>query len=487
MHAVARPAIVILHGSNGSGATMRALADAVPDVDTYTPNMLAHGGRPVPERITIEDLANDIIAYMDEQHLARAYVFGYSSGACLALYLARHFPQRFNGVCTLAAKYVFDGNTVAHWTHLTDPERLGRPGNKRAVELTETHKPQDWVAVTNSNRRLFEEYGRNPPLDEDDLRAIKIPALLISSDNDQLVPLAETTALGKLIPDTRVVVYKGHAHPFSIVPIAAMGNVITKWIAQIEARTALDRSLSGMSQTRKPPIVILHGAQGTGAIMKPLADELRDCAEAFTPNMLGHGGREVPESLSIEALAADVLAQMDTAGLRRAYLFGFSSGGLVALYLARHFAERFYGVCTVAAKYVFDQRTVSHWTYMISFERLERPGSKRPQELAKDHAPQDWKKVVSMNRDMFLEFGKKAPLTELDLQAISIPALLFSSNEDQIVPLEETVALGKLIPNSKSVLFHGQCHPFHVVPVPVVAKAICNWISDVEKTIAVSV
>ncbi len=237
-----------------------------------------------------------------------------------------------------------------------------------------------------------------------------------------------------------------------------------------------------MSQARKPPIVILHGAQGTGAIMKPLADELGECAEAFTPNMLGHGGREVPEVLTLESLAADVIAQMDAAGLQRAYLFGFSSGGILALYLARHFAERFHGVCALAAKYVFDARTVSHWTYMISFERLERPGSKRPEELARDHAPQDWKKVVSMNRAMFVEFGKKPPLSDLDLQAITIPALLFSSNEDQIVPLEETLALGRLIPNSKSVIFHGQCHPFHVVPVPAVAKAICNWISDVETT-----
>lgn len=225
---------------------MRALADAVqPDVDAYTPNMIAHGGRPVPKYITIEDLANDIIAYMDGQHLSHAYVFGYSSGACLALYLARHFSQRFDGVCTLAAKYVFDPMTVAHWMYLTNPERLGRPGNKRAAELKETHAPQDWVAVTNSNRRLFEEYGCNPPLRETDLRAIQIPALLISTDKDQLVPLAETQALGKLISDSRVVVFPGQAHPFSSVPLAAMGRAICDWIAEIERRAATEQRSTG--------------------------------------------------------------------------------------------------------------------------------------------------------------------------------------------------------------------------------------------------
>ncbi|HLI94685.1 MAG TPA: alpha/beta hydrolase, partial [Candidatus Baltobacteraceae bacterium] len=366
-----RPSIVILHGSNGSGATMRALADAVQtEVNAYTPNMLAHGGRDVPERVTIEDLANDIIAYMDGQHLAHAYVFGYSSGACLALYLARHFPQRFDGVCTLAAKYVFDEKTVAHWTHLTDPERLGRPGNKRAAELTETHAPQDWVAVTSSNRRLFEDYGRNPPLSEDDLRAIKIPALLFSSDNDQLVPLAETTALGEFIADSRVVIFKGQAHPFSLVPIPAMGNVITKWIAQIEARGALDRELSAVSWTLRPPLVVLHGANGSGASMQPLTDQLEAHTEIFAPDLIGQGGRPLPERLTIEEMASDVIAQMDARGIRQTYLFGYSSGGYLALYLARHYPERFIAVSALAVKYVFDARTVAHWTHLADPKRI---------------------------------------------------------------------------------------------------------------------
>ena len=225
---------------------MRALVDAVrAEVDAYTPNMLAHGGRPVPKHITIEDLATDIIAYMDEQHLSHAYVFGYSSGACLALYLARHFPERFDGVCTLAAKYVFDPKTVAHWMYLTNPERLGRPGNKRAAELAETHAPQDWVEVTNSNRRLFEEYGLNPPLLEKDLRAIPIPALLFSSDKDQLVPLSETLALGKLIADSRVVTFAGQAHPLSIVPLTTMARTMCDWISEIEDRGAVKRRSTG--------------------------------------------------------------------------------------------------------------------------------------------------------------------------------------------------------------------------------------------------
>ena len=233
-----RPAVVLLHGANASGSIMRPLADALrPHVEVFAPDLLGHGGRPVPERLTIEALAADVLVYLDSNKVNRTFVFGFSSGGSLALYLARHFPQRVIGVATLAAKYVFDKRTIAHWTHLTDPERLGRPGNKRAQELTETHQPQNWIDVTNNNRRMFEEFGRKPPLSEADLRAITVPAILFSSDQDQIVPLEEVLALGKLIPDARTVIFRGQCHPFSVVPFAAMSIAIRNWMDDVLSRS----------------------------------------------------------------------------------------------------------------------------------------------------------------------------------------------------------------------------------------------------------
>ena len=79
------------------------------------------------------------------RNLERTYLFGYSSGGYLALYLARHYPERFIAVSGLAVKYVFDARTVAHWTHLADPERLQTRNPGRVEELIRTHHPQDWL------------------------------------------------------------------------------------------------------------------------------------------------------------------------------------------------------------------------------------------------------------------------------------------------------------------------------------------------------
>ena len=230
------PILVMLHGANGSGETLLPLADALrPFAQVEAPNLIGHGGRPVPERLSVPELADDVVAYLDRRQIARAFVFGYSFGGYLALYLARHFPQRLSGICLLAVKHVLDAQTVQRWTNLADPERLRRPGNPRPAELSRTHYPQDWAAITTINRHLFEELGTNPALTEADLRSLALPALIVSSDQDQLVPLPETLALGKLIQGSRVGIFGGQAHPLLACPIPALANTIGTWLGEVEA------------------------------------------------------------------------------------------------------------------------------------------------------------------------------------------------------------------------------------------------------------
>ncbi len=234
MSAPGRARVIVLHGALGAAASMRPLVGALqPHADVRALDMLGHAGRPVPRRLSVKDLAEDAIAQAGEQSDSPAFIFGYSAGACVALYLARYFARHFAGVCTLAAKYVFDRRTIAHWTYLTDPERLKRPELKRAPVLADLHRPQDWVAVALANRRMFQEWERRPPLTPDELRGISLPALMFCSDDDQLVSADEARALGALVPKSRVVFFRGQSHPLDVVPVAAIAKAIADWIGAI--------------------------------------------------------------------------------------------------------------------------------------------------------------------------------------------------------------------------------------------------------------
>ena len=83
------PTLVMLHGSNGSGETLLPLADLLrPHARIETPNLIGHGGRSVPERFSVRDFAEDVVAYLDAQKLARAYC----SATALAAISPLHCP-----------------------------------------------------------------------------------------------------------------------------------------------------------------------------------------------------------------------------------------------------------------------------------------------------------------------------------------------------------------------------------------------------------
>jgi len=141
--------MVLLHGSNASGARMRPLAEAFAQfTQPRAPNLIGHGGRPVPERFSIPEFAADVVEWLDREGIDRTFITGYSIGGYIALYLARHHPARVRG----------------------------------------------------------------------------------ASDQDPLVPWAETAALSHLIPGSHLAMFHGPAHPLRAVPVLAVARTIWQWV-----------------------------------------------------------------------------------------------------------------------------------------------------------------------------------------------------------------------------------------------------------------
>jgi pimeloyl-ACP methyl ester carboxylesterase len=225
-------------------------------------------------------------------------------------------------------------------------------------------------------------------------------------------------------------------------------------------------------------IVVLHGANGCAREMEPLAAPLREHGRVIVHDLPGHGGRELPDRLSIQGAAADVVARLDREGIERAVVVGYSFGGYTAIYLASRHPERVLGACSIAAKFVFDPQTINYWTYLAQPDRLARPGNPRAAEMLAAHGPY-WQAVTLANAVFFGDLGAKAPMSEDDLRAVSRPVLLVSSNRDHIVKWEETLAAGRLIPGARLAMFYGLAHPLRNVPVTRVGAVIGQWMREV--------
>ena len=223
--------MVIIHGANSAAVEMAPFIEALrPYTQAVALSLPGHGGRPIDAPMTVRAFAEDVIAFMDREAIERAVLAGYSFGGTIALYVARHWPQRVSGVVALAAKSVFDETTIAHWTHLVQPERLGRPGNPRTPELERIHAPVAWQDVARANAALFATLRASPPLSDADLAAISVPVMVVSSNLDQIVPWSESLALAKRIPASHLAMFYGPAHPIRAAPLLPIARAIGEWL-----------------------------------------------------------------------------------------------------------------------------------------------------------------------------------------------------------------------------------------------------------------
>ena len=230
-------------------------------------------------------------------------------------------------------------------------------------------------------------------------------------------------------------------------------------------------------------MMLIHGGNGAPAGLAPLVTPLQPYGDVWTPSMLGHGGRELPQALSVPAIAADLIAQMDARGVKRCFVGGYSFGAYLALYLARHHPERFHGVWTVAVKVVFDAKAVSHLVHLTTPSRVERANMPFANDIRQRHEPQDWRAVMSLNQALFKSLEGVSLLGDEGWPG-SVPALVISGNADPMVPALETQQLGATL-KAPVLMFPGSAHPLTAVPVQAVAHEVNRWMDWVMASSAV--
>jgi 2-succinyl-6-hydroxy-2,4-cyclohexadiene-1-carboxylate synthase len=95
------PALLLLHGFTGSSITWAPHLEAWSDFTTIAVDLLGHGHSDCPadaDRYRVERCVEDLVGLLDDLGVPRTAVLGYSMGGRialrLALYLARHWPER---------------------------------------------------------------------------------------------------------------------------------------------------------------------------------------------------------------------------------------------------------------------------------------------------------------------------------------------------------------------------------------------------------
>ncbi len=101
----ARPPLVCLHGFLGTGEDFAGLMPALAErFHLLAPDLPGHGQSQLPaEAFTMAGCASMLVAWLADRVRGPALLYGYSMGGRLALYLAVHYPERFQAVALESA------------------------------------------------------------------------------------------------------------------------------------------------------------------------------------------------------------------------------------------------------------------------------------------------------------------------------------------------------------------------------------------------
>lgn len=228
------------------------------------------------------------------------------------------------------------------------------------------------------------------------------------------------------------------------------------------------------------PLVVLHGALQSKAALEPLRAALGSEVDVIALDLVGHGGRYVPDVLGTNDLARDVLAQLDEAGVRSAHFYGYSLGGYVALFLARHAPDRVRSVFAHATKLAWTPAVAEREAAALDPDVVASRAPKFAAALERTHAPQDWRRLATRFAELMRRLGERPDLTPDDMKAISCPVLLAVGDRDVLVTLDETAEAARTAPAGRLSVMPNVPHAFGAKVAPRVAFEWTSFLAEVR-------
>ena len=224
-------------------------------------------------------------------------------------------------------------------------------------------------------------------------------------------------------------------------------------------------------------LLILHGAIGAKDQLQALADTLKNEFIVHSINFSGHGGEASPaEDFSIPLFADEVLNYVQKNKLGAINIFGYSLGGYVALWLAKHHPSVVGKIVTLATKFYWDEAVAAKEVRMLDAEIILQKVPAFAEQIRARHLPNDWKTVLGKTRKMLLKLGQHNTLKLADYANIKAECLLLLGDIDKMVTVDETIAVQKAIPHARFQVLPHTPHPIEQVDPAMLSAIITDFL-----------
>lgn len=235
-------AFILLHGFGASAFSWREVMQPFSElgrVVAYDRPAFGLTSRPMPGEWTGENpyspeaQAAIVIGLMDALGIEKAYLVGNSAGGTVSVYTALTYPERVAGLILVDAAIYTGGGSPAWARPLLGTPQMRRLGPLLARQIADSgddfirtayHDPslvtpeilagyRKPLNAHNWDRALWELTAASRPLGlADRLDELDLPVLVLTGDDDRIVPTEESIRLGGEIPGATLVVIPNAGH-----------------------------------------------------------------------------------------------------------------------------------------------------------------------------------------------------------------------------------------------------------------------------------
>ncbi|TFH14749.1 MAG: alpha/beta fold hydrolase, partial [Acidimicrobiales bacterium] len=201
---------------------------------------------------TLEQMADDAVAVLDDAGVDTAHVVGASMGGAISQIVAVKYPERTRSLtlaCTAGRNHPWREELLTSWRDAALERGIGSMG----------HEAARWVIGPRSFRRLLPAIGWLGPLAParpahafaaqcdailaagelhqdliDRLPDIAVPTLVMVGNQDILTPRGDSEDLADTIPTAELVVISGAAHGFMVEHASTFNRVLLEFLGRAE-------------------------------------------------------------------------------------------------------------------------------------------------------------------------------------------------------------------------------------------------------------
>jgi pimeloyl-ACP methyl ester carboxylesterase len=214
-------------------------------------------------------------------------------------------------------------------------------------------------------------------------------------------------------------------------------------------------------------MLLLHGALGTRAQLDALGALVTRRRPVLQVEFEGHGTtppRERP--FSVEGFVENAVAALDSAGLEKVDVFGYSMGGYVALALALAHPGRVSTITTLGTKFAWDPATAERAVGHLQPAVLTARAPDVARALAEQHVGAGgWEALIARTSAFLTGLGARPHLGSAELARIHHRVRIMVGDRDRTVSVEESAEAFRHLPSGELMVLPRTVHPMEQVDV----------------------